>query len=136
MVCLAMIRCICAFSASSFLSRAKSLVSSPAYFSFQEPDRVRVNAVEAAELRRRRAGLELFENPDDLSFAEAGLLQDEVSLGSWPEISQFQLARICPLRSARIKPLLQELDAQHLLKVDWRPSNLAARVHRAPRSHN
>ena len=30
-------------------------------------------AMSAAELRRRRAGLKLFEYPDNLSFAEAGL---------------------------------------------------------------
>ena len=57
-----------------------------------------MNAVPSAKLGPRRAGLELFEYPDDLSFAEAGLVNGEVSF-ALPEISQFQLVRICPLRS-------------------------------------
>ena len=66
---------------------------------FPKANRIRMNAVPSAQLGRRRAGLELIEYPDDLSFAETGLLRGEVSLGLKPEISPFQLVRICPIRS-------------------------------------
>ena len=75
-----MIRCICEFSASSWFSRARSLESSPAYLSFQS--RIVFGCtMTTTELGRRRSGLKLFEDPDDLRFAEAGLLHGE---SPWP----------------------------------------------------
>jgi len=89
-----MIRCICAFSASSFFRRAKSLVSRPAYFSFQR-------RIVFAWMPCRRPSSVAGVPANDLSLAEAGLLHGEVSLGPRPEISQFQLVQICPVRSPR-----------------------------------
>ena len=69
---------------------------------FPKADRIRGDAVSSAKLRCWRAGLKFFKYPNDLSFAEAGILHGEVPLGALPEISPFQLVRICPLRSGRI----------------------------------
>jgi hypothetical protein len=91
--------CICAFSASSCLSRLWSLVSRPAYFSLQSRNGVRMNAVLSAKLRRQRSGSELFEKRDDLGFAEVGLLHVESPWARRPESSQFQLTPSRPLRS-------------------------------------
>jgi hypothetical protein len=52
-------------------------------------DRVRVNTVLASEFGRRRAGIELLEDPDDLALGKAALAHRVVSLvGSTPGNSQ------------------------------------------------
>ena len=58
----------------------------PGVLVFPQPDRVRIYAMTTTELRCRRPGLELFEDPDDLRFAEAGLLHGESALTCSPEL--------------------------------------------------
>lgn len=71
-----------------------------AIFIAPEADRIGMEAVFAREVRRRRSGFELFEDPDDLGFAEPAFLQERVSLlGSTPGNSQLPLVRPRPYTS-------------------------------------
>jgi hypothetical protein len=69
----AMMRCICAFSASSCLSRARIARVHTVVLRAPEADGVRVNGVPTGEFFHRRAGIVLGENLDDLRFGEAAL---------------------------------------------------------------
>ena len=55
-----------------------------------------MDAVPSAKLRCWRAGLEFFKYPNDLSFAEAGLLHGEVSLGKGPRSHSFNWCEFAP----------------------------------------
>ena len=77
-VCRAMMRCICAFSASSSFSLDKSLALMPAYF-----DRQRRIVFAWTPLRReffhRSSGVVLGEDLDDLRFGELTLSHEWIS---------------------------------------------------------
>src|SRR5581483_8682310 len=79
-----------------------------------QSDRIGMNAVSAAQLCRRAAGVELLENPDDLRFAEAAFLHVSL-LGPKPGTHSFNLSRFATSgQSSPIEPAERTLPPESL----------------------